>query len=470
MAIVVLIVGGLLSILGIAGYIYGLDLMPTERGVAGVISSSVIIVGGVLTLALGLVLRKLEEFGRALGLSELAALPPVAATPAPPAAPGEREPLPTLEDAIAMPTVVPVQPASAPEPLREAAREAVRDLPPVAIVAPKPKSDPLATAPSRFDLPRPSLKSAATVAGVAAAGTMAAKAGLDAVEDALSLDAQASGSAKAAPPKEPAITPLNLPRLNPRAPAPAAEKASLRPHEIEYPVEILAPAGPETPKAAEAGAGIEPALPDYPEVPMPAPETSEADAFDAELERLLPLKPVDVARKAPPMPEVTALEIKIPEVNIPEVREPDVKAPEMVAQDASTAEAKPAAAWAEEVAPVPAKPAGIKPAETKPAEAKPEKRRSAEKAEAKAARPEVEPAPVAETPAAVPPPAETVPADPAPAVPKPAPGAEVVGAYESGGAKYTMYSDGSVIAEAEGQTMFFKSLEELREFIDGPKT
>ncbi|HRJ69729.1 MAG TPA: hypothetical protein PK812_08975, partial [Beijerinckiaceae bacterium] len=46
------------------------------------------------------------------------------------------------------------------------------------------------------------------------------------------------------------------------------------------------------------------------------------------------------------------------------------------------------------------------------------------------------------------------------------PGVEVIGSYESGGARYTMYSDGSVVVEIDGKTLKFGSLEQLREFIE----
>ncbi|MGL5447910.1 MAG: hypothetical protein ACRDBL_11430 [Rhabdaerophilum sp.] len=44
---------------------------------------------------------------------------------------------------------------------------------------------------------------------------------------------------------------------------------------------------------------------------------------------------------------------------------------------------------------------------------------------------------------------------------------EVVGAYDSGGTRFTMYSDGSVTALGEGVDRRFKSLDDLRAFIDG---
>lgn len=44
---------------------------------------------------------------------------------------------------------------------------------------------------------------------------------------------------------------------------------------------------------------------------------------------------------------------------------------------------------------------------------------------------------------------------------------DIVGAYDSGGTRFTMYSDGSVTAFGEGVDRRFKSLDDLRAFIDG---
>lgn len=44
---------------------------------------------------------------------------------------------------------------------------------------------------------------------------------------------------------------------------------------------------------------------------------------------------------------------------------------------------------------------------------------------------------------------------------------DIVGAYDSGGTRFTMYSDGSVTALGEGVDRRFKSLDDLRAFIDG---
>lgn len=44
---------------------------------------------------------------------------------------------------------------------------------------------------------------------------------------------------------------------------------------------------------------------------------------------------------------------------------------------------------------------------------------------------------------------------------------DVVGAYDSGGTRFTMYSDGSVTAKGEGVDRRFRSLDDLRAFIDG---
>ena len=474
MAIVVLVVGGLLTILGIAGYIYGLDLMPTERGVAGVISSSVIIVGGVLTVAMGLVLRKLEDFGKALGLNDLAT--PVSADAAP-AMPVEAAPVP--EDPIELPKIVPVQPDVAPEQARE--------MPPVSIEAPRPKAEAPAVTLPKIDLARPSLKTTAVVAGAATAGGIAARKGLDAVEKALSFDTPAPEAAKPATPKEPAIAPLNLPRLSPRGRTVAPEKVALRPHEVEYPVEVLKASEAEEPKveeprAAERSEAERPAadadqrLARYAEVPMPPPEKSEADDFEAELERLLPLKPVEPLKQPPVMPEIAPLEIKVSQPAASDLKPaaakaatPEISAAERTdtpAAEAAQAEATVGDAKPEEALPDGGKPIETSPVETRGGEAVEDMRKEGGMVRSKPAKPVIDPAtapPLESATAAQTPPVPGA----APMTPTPAPGAEVVGAYESGGAKYTMYSDGSVIAEAEGQTMFFKSLEELREFIDG---
>lgn len=44
---------------------------------------------------------------------------------------------------------------------------------------------------------------------------------------------------------------------------------------------------------------------------------------------------------------------------------------------------------------------------------------------------------------------------------------EIVGAYDSGGTRFTMYSDGSVTAKGEAVDRRFRSLDDLRAFIDG---
>ena len=149
MAIVVLVVGGLLSILGIAGYIYGLDMMPTERGVAGVISSSVLVVGGVLTLALGLLLRRLEEMSKALGLAFASPAPVVEAE-----APAQVAAEAPADAPIELPKVVPV----------EAVRSGTPDvdIPPVTIEPRKSRFEPALPRVEmpkvdlpKVDLPRP---------------------------------------------------------------------------------------------------------------------------------------------------------------------------------------------------------------------------------------------------------------------------------------------------------------------------
>jgi hypothetical protein len=359
MAIVFLVLGGLFALVGLAGGVYSLDMLPTERGIAGTIASAVFVAGGIVTAAVGAAVHRLEAL---LYLLSAAAIE---------TGPARTEPVP--EDLRAEPPMA--QPTPAHEPVSP---------PPVDIEIPKPAVAPVirSAEPPPVDLslsrtvqtaPRQLSTGAAVAAGAAlatagaaaAAATSVASTARSAVEDAL-----------AAP-----VPPLPKPVRPARQPEP------------ELPVEVL-PAIDTTLREIKEQEVIAHPAPVLEPVKVEADKSDPISDFVAELDRLIPLpaeKPVVVETPAAPEPVAVA----VAEVRPEPKAEPAVPPPE-----------------AEEEAPEP----------------QPE--------------PQAEPA-------------------------KPAAGADVIGAYESGGAKYTMYSDGSVTAEADGQTMRFNSLEELREFIDG---
>jgi hypothetical protein len=353
MAIVVQGVGGVMFLAGLIGLWYGIDMLPTERGVAGTIASVTAMTGGVVTGALGLVLARLEMLTpRLAGRSErprIKSEPETAAVPPPP---------------VELPVAEPQRPRI--EPTLTAPAPAVEPVPaPVASEPEKPK----------FALPGARLGAGIAAAGVAAGAAVAATTRTaveaeKAVEDAL-IDLRKGMPAPAAPPPP---DPMDDP-----------------PVEVLTPVEEPAEASPAP---VEEGA--------------PPTGNDPLQAFEAELDRLIPLKS---GRKGRGKKEAAApRQEEAPPVD-------------------TVAEAEPAA--------------GPDPTPEPPAP---------EPTPILAAEPQPQPEPQA-----------AIPTQPE----GPAPDAEIVGAYESGGAKYTMYSDGSVIAEVEGHRVFFRSLEDLRVFIEG---
>lgn len=350
MAIVFLGLGVFFALVGLVGGVYSLDMLPTERGIAGSIASAVFVAGGLVTAAVGAAVYKLEALLQLLGA---AAVEPVPARPE--SAPENARPAPTLE-----------QPALRVEPVPA----------PVAIEVPRA----VATSPAPAVEPRPvelSLpKSVSTAPRQLATGAALAAGAAVATAGAATL----AGKAKAATEEV-----RDLPEA--LVPTPA------RPHkqpEPELPVEVLPPIDTTLREIKEREA-------DAAKVQAADPAAADLAKLDpigdfvAELDRLIPLTPAKPAR---PEPAPVAEPAPVPEAKAePEAAEP--------AAEASVAETVHA-------------PEATHPETRKPAEA-----------------------------------------------------VEIIGAYESGGAKYTMYSDGSVMAEADGQTMRFNSLEELREFIDG---
>lgn len=411
MAIVVQITGALLALCGLVGLVYGVDMLPTERGVAGVISSSVLLVGGVVTAALGFVIQRLETL---IAGSVRTVAPRIEAVPAPRDEPAR----PTAEPAVELAQRPRIEPRMADEeaaqPKLPVVEHDVADIRPPDVTMPEVHTPEPQAARPKFSLP--SFKfgagavAAGAAAGVAAGATLARTAGDKASDAARSAAGTLADTAAATagivtgkrpaavrddPPVE-VLTPVDdLPADSPSLPAP----------------DLLAYAQvpmPDDLAADEVVSEVQAATPEAePDVPVAAPavarpiEDDPFASFEQELDKLMPLKPARKAKGrkdgAPEMPAVTQIEPVVTPAPEP-VPEPVVAVP--------ASEAIPAEVYAEAT-------------------------------------------------------------DLAPPPPAPAPGAEIVGAYESGGAKYTMYSDGSVVAEAEGQKLFFKSLEELREFIDG---
>lgn len=360
MAIVFLVLGGLFALVGLAGGVYSLDMLPTERGIAGTIASAVFVAGGIVTAAVGAAVHRLEAL---LYLLSAAAIE---------TGPARTEPAPEdlrAEPPMAQPTPAPPETVSPPPVDIEISKPAVA---PVIRSAEQPPVD-LSLSRTVPTAPRQLSTGAAVAAGAALATAGAAAAAAASVA---STARSAVEEALAAP-----VPPLPKPVRPARQPEP------------ELPVEVL-PAIDTTLREIKEQEAIAHPAPVLEPVKVEADKSDPISDFVAELDRLIPLpaeKPVVVETPAAPEPVAVAVAEGRPEPKA----EPVVPPPE-----------------AEEEAPEP----------------QPE--------------PQVEPA-------------------------KPATGAEVIGAYESGGAKYTMYSDGSVTAEAEGQTMRFNSLEELREFIDG---
>lgn len=377
MAIIVQVTGGLLALAGLVGLVFGIDMLPTERGVAAVIASVTALTGGVVTAAIGIAIQRLDTLLNGLGVDPVirtsrpaaSDFAPVPMTPTMP--PPEAPPLridPDMDELLASSpaaTKAPVAPVVPPQAAEPAVQPSVER--------------------SKFSLPGMKIG-----AGLAAAGA--------------AVGAAVSRSTKSASEAEQAVE-AALADLKRGATRPVA--ADLPP---DPPVEILTPVVDEIepvtePMVAPAMATTAPEPDDEPAVAVRETEMVDPfQAFEAELDRLIPLKSGKKAKgrkdAATPAPE---------------------PAPEP--------QTAPVSGEAEPEAPAPV---------------------------------EVEPAPEAAVAAA----AEPAPDHDVP-MSEPRPGATVVGSYESGGAKYTMYSDGSVIAEAEGQRVRFNNLEELREFIDG---
>ncbi len=198
------------------------------------------------------------------------------------------------------------------------------------------------------------------------------------------------------------------------------------------PMAFEAPA-PDAP--AEPAADAEPAAPAAepaatPEPPSAALPSDPMAELEAELDRLIPLGGRKIAEPVPPPVMAEAAPPPAPEPEPVAPPQPDLDDIEATIA-AELGRAKPSV-----------------------------------KAETPAPEPLIEIAPDAQA-ASVPPdvlvaPGETI-DEPQTAPP---PDAEIVGSYESGGARYTMYSNGGVIVEAEGRALHFASLDALREFIE----
>jgi len=350
MALAVQFLGGVIAIIGAIGLMFGLEALPTERGMAWTAASATAIAGGAITFAIGTATSRLDALSAAL----------TRGTPA--------------RAGVEGPSAVVVQS----EPLRPVVRQDPAIEPPPVMPDPvaAPVAAPVAPAAERPKFQLPSL-SFGKVGAAAGAATVTAGAALAASRETAE---QAVADA--------------IQTLRHTDPAPPVAVAA--PEPVDPPIEVLTPVIDDAHPIADAPE--EPALPAHDALAAeaaPATATPVGDdplaAFEQELDRLIPLKSLRGKK---------GRKDQKPEMTEPPAPESDL-APAPVA----------------------------------------------------AAAPQDEPAP--EIPAA------PMPAD------EPAPTAEVVGAYESGGAKYTMYSDGSVVAEAEGQTLYFKSLEDLRDFIDG---
>ena len=391
MAILVQCLGAVLALGGLIGLVYGIDMLPTERGIAGTISSTVALTGGILTAAIGVLIQRVEALRTAA---------PATQRPAPAKSVAEKpvvdEVRPRVEPQLSEPAAPVVEPAAP-----KVAMPRLPDLDLSLPVEPEPKRvAPPAAESTAADKPRFKLPSFRIGGGTVAAGAAAAGAAAGA--------AMSRGADTVSEASDAALAKVN---------AAVESIASLaKPDPVDPPVEMLTPVevdrpADDSPAETLVAENIPPLLPTvdaaaHAPVPMPEEAVKPAAedpfaAFDAELDKLIPLKSGKKGRgrkePAPGLPAAEALAATPP-------------APEEVA-----------------VAPE------AVPAEPIPADVMAE------------------------------------PADLQPPPPAPSPNAEIVGAYESGGAKYTMYSDGSVVAEAEGQTLFFKSLDELRQFVDGAK-
>lgn len=416
MAIVVQITGALLALCGLVGLVYGIDMLPTERGVAGVISSVVALTGGLITAALGLVIQRLETLISG-GVRTVA--PRIEAAPAQCDEPARPLVVPSAERAQ-RPRIEPRMASEEVElPKLPVVEHDVADIRPPDVKMPDVRApEPPQPVRSKSSLPSFKFGAGAVAAGAAAgvaAGVTLAKAAGDKAGDAAS--AAADRLADTAAPVVDVATSVR----------PAAEY-------VDPPVEVLTPVD-------DLPADVQ---------PEPMPDLS--------------------AYAVVPMPEDLVTEQLPPEVpaNAPEA---EPQAPVPIPVVARPVEDDPFASFEQELD----KLMPLKPARKDKDKAKDKGKDKRDGAPEMSAVTMIEPVIVpAPEPVVTAPDSGAIPAevyadaaDLAPPPPAPAQGAEIVGAYESGGAKYTMYSDGSVVAEAEGQKLFFKSLEELREFIDG---
>ncbi|MCA0423405.1 MAG: hypothetical protein LCH61_08790 [Proteobacteria bacterium] len=391
MAIVVQCLGVVMALGGLIGLVYGVDMLPTERGIAGTIGSMVALAGGTVTAALGVLIQRIDGLKSALAAAPRTVAPRIA-----------------VEEARARVEPPVVEPIPPPPVVAD-----VAEPPPPPRVEPRlPDSAPVVqTGQPKFKLPSFKIGAGAVAAGAAtgaaATGAALARAGTEATaatDAAVARIDAAVDRIVQAEPVEPPVEILTPVPLDPPVEAVADDLPRLLP-EVDAGAYAPMPLPEETAvvvnTAVEDGAAeiVTDATPQVPSAPAKAAEEDPFAAFDAELDKLIPLK---TGRKGKGRKE---------------------PAPDLPAAKAM-------------VAPTPEATAAEEPA-------------------------------AAESPA-LPVPADIIaePADIEPVL-APSPDAEIVGAYESGGAKYTMYSDGSVVAEADGQSVFFKSLEELRSFIDG---
>lgn len=444
MTLTVQIIAGALALAGLAGFAYGTDLLPTERGIAYTISSVVAFSAGVVTLALALVMRRLDRLTAQMQAHRPeGALVAQAATPdvAPPVAPApDDQPELPLAPPPAAPEP-PAEPDSAPAaPL--VARDAPEPVPtPEPVVAPLPE-------PKRPRFRLPSFgKSRATAAAVAAGGVAgAAVAGglvLAETQPAGGEGEGSGGNGTLGVGSEPENAPV------------AVEAAAI---EVipAVPVEILL----ETPARIEASAA--PVVEISPAAGEPAPVTTQRPRVD-----FVPVDETYRPRKAEP---------PLAPPRLPRVAEPPVEVPEPAAEAPAQSEHDPFAALeAEFDRLIPLKPAApVAPVEQQPdpyVEADVDRPDEAlmialsnepllsdgMRPEAPPPAPEPGPSPLRGGLAG---PVELEERELAP------PGVEVIGSYESGGARYTMYSDSSVVVEIDGKTVRFSSLEQLRDYIE----
>jgi len=167
---VVLTLGVVLAVAGLLSIWQGLGVIEFERGTAAVISGSVLLAGGVITIALHFVLVALERLSLAPAAAEMAAPAPAAAVvePEAPVQPQKTEAEPEVKLPVAPvlpplalreePPVAPftLEPAKAETPKAEAAEPAP--------IAPAPLPTPPAPAPVSSPSTAPVVAAAATAA------------------------------------------------------------------------------------------------------------------------------------------------------------------------------------------------------------------------------------------------------------------------------------------------------------------